>query len=45
MRLVVARASTRFELGELREAYRIAYSGAEELGRSGGRSRRAPCCA
>jgi DNA-binding CsgD family transcriptional regulator len=36
MRLVIARATARFELGELREAYRIAYSGAEELGRSGG---------
>ncbi|HET9167882.1 MAG TPA: AAA family ATPase [Actinospica sp.] len=36
MRLVVARATARFELGELRDAYRIAYTGAAELGRCGG---------
>ena len=34
--LVIARTVTRFELGDLREAYRIAYAGAEELGRTGG---------
>ncbi|MBR7830822.1 AAA family ATPase [Actinospica sp. MGRD01-02] len=36
MRLVIACATARFELGELREAYRIAYAGAQELGRNGG---------
>ena len=36
MRLVQLRSTVRFELGELREAYRIAYTGAAEIGRSGG---------
>ena len=36
VRLVLVRATARFEHGELREAYRIAYTGAEELGRTGG---------
>jgi DNA-binding CsgD family transcriptional regulator len=35
-RLVMAQASARFELGDLRESYRIAYAGAAELGRTGG---------
>lgn len=35
-RLVLARATARFELGDLREAYRIALTGAQELGRTGG---------
>ncbi|HTJ66654.1 MAG TPA: AAA family ATPase [Actinospica sp.] len=35
-RLVMARAVARFELGDVRESYRIAYAGAAELGRTGG---------
>ena len=34
--LTLTRTAARFELGDLREAYRIAYSGAVELGRTGG---------
>ncbi|MBR7837678.1 helix-turn-helix domain-containing protein [Actinospica durhamensis] len=34
-RLVLARAAAKFELGDLRAAYQIAYSGAQELGRVG----------
>ena len=33
--LILALTAARFELGDLREAYRLAYSGAAELGRSG----------
>lgn len=35
-RLVLARAAARFELGDLREAYQIAYEGARRLAASGG---------
>jgi DNA-binding CsgD family transcriptional regulator len=35
-RLVLARAAARFELGDLREAYQIAYDGAARLGAEGG---------
>lgn len=35
VRLLLVRAGARFELGELREAYRIAFAGAADLGRNG----------
>jgi DNA-binding CsgD family transcriptional regulator len=35
-RLILARAAARFELGDLREAYQIAYTGAKRLAASGG---------
>ena len=35
-RLILARAAARFELGDLREAYQLAYQGAQRLGASGG---------
>jgi DNA-binding CsgD family transcriptional regulator len=35
-RLILARAAARFELGDLREAYQIAYTGAERLAAGGG---------
>jgi DNA-binding CsgD family transcriptional regulator len=35
-RLIFARAAARFELGDLREAYQISYSGAEALAAGGG---------
>ena len=36
MQLVMMRSTACFELGDLREAYRIAYAGAAEIGRGGG---------